>query len=107
MIQAVKRERQAAANRSNIDDNAALLLAKIRQYLAANVHHAEDVCLKLLVDLFRGRGLKRADNRKPGVIDDGVYAPKFFERFGDCRLNGIDVSNVKTDALDVDYPLEV
>ena len=58
---------------------------KIRQDLAADVHHAEDVGLQLAFDLFlRGR-LERADNGKPGVVNNGIDAAKFLERRLDRR----------------------
>jgi hypothetical protein len=54
--------------------------AKIGQNLAADVHQAENVRLKLAFDLFRSCRFERPTNGVAGVVDNRVDAPEFFER---------------------------
>ena len=62
------------------------LLAKIRQNFTADVHHAENIRLKLLLDLLLRGGFKRADQTVTRVIDNRVDAPEFFNRRGNRLL---------------------
>ena len=85
----------------------AFLLAKIWNDLAANIHQAEDIRLKLPFDLFGCGRFERADNTVTRVVHDGIDASKFFKRFGDRRFDRIDVGDIQPKAFDVDDILQI
>lgn len=101
VIQTVKRKRDTATHRRDINDKSSFLLSEIRDYLAADVHHAKYICLKQPLDLFVGRGFKRADETVAGIVYDGVDPAEFFESGRDGGFDRLGFGHVQREAFDI------
>ena len=90
------RDRDQAADRTDVDDVATALPPHGRQHSAADPECAEEINLQLPLRLFDRGILDRSCNRHPGVIHHNIEPPLAAENRPDHLLHGMVLGYVRS-----------